>query len=298
MQSTNSYKEVPIADFVQIILDGGEQADEAMYYLLSQRLNPQLRKRFEVFHNRLLDGYEDVLVDFFFYLRDGNHYNDATPYASIRRIRNWETFGGWILNTFRNYLSVRASKEGRHIYSELDFTGAPSDNAPTSILTDEQKLSLASQIISYAHQTMPPRDSFIFLRTLLTLLNKQQALSNEVVAKALGMTDIAYRVTVHRIKGSLMKYRSHLLQGKTLPLDDLHREMFLHIYDDFTHLYPTLFHYYEQVIDTLDSAAAIRKFREEYLAAMGTEAHEPEAAYATPLSKSVLWNKLTLFLIS
>ena len=68
------------------------------------------------------------------------------------------------------------------------------------------------------------------------------------------------------------------------------------INDEFTHLYPTLFHYYEQVIDTLDSAAAIRKLREEYLAATGTEAHEPEATYAAPLSKSALWNKLTLFL--
>ena len=298
MQSTAPFREVPTADFVNIILDGGEQADEAMYYLLSQRLYPQLRKRFEVFHNQLLDGFDDVLVDFFFYLRDGNHNYDALPYPSIRRIRNRETFGGWLLKTFRNYLSVRASKEGQLMYSELDFNGIATDDVPTSILTDEQKLSLASQIIAYAHQVMAPRDSFIFLRSLLTLLNKQQALPNDAVAKALGMTDIAYRVTVHRIKGRLLQYRSHLLQDKTLPLDDLHREMFIHIYDDFTHLYPTLFHYYEQVIDTLDSAAAIRKFREEYLAAMGTEAHEPEAAYATPLSKSVLWNKLTLFLIS
>lgn len=144
---------------------------------------------------------------------------------------------------------------------------------------------------------MPPRDSFIFLRTLLTLLNKQQALSNEVVAKALGMTDIAYRVTVHRIKGSLMRYRSHLLQGKTLPLDDLHREMFLHIYDDFTHLYPTLFHYYEHIIDLLDDAASIRKLHAEHIAATGNIAHEPETSYTATPSRSALWNKLTLFLI-
>lgn len=297
MRSTTRFKEVPIADFVNIILNGGEQADEAMYYLLRQRLNPQLGKRFEVFHNRLSDGFDDVLIDFFFYLRDGNHNNDASPYPSIRRIRNRETFGGWILNTFRNYLSVRASKEGQLIYSDLDFNGIAGDDDPTSILTDEQKLSLASQIIAYAHQVMAPRDSFIFLRSLLTLLNKQQALPNDAVAKALGMTDIAYRVTVHRIKGSLTKYRTRLLQGERLPLNEEHREMARCINDDFTHLYPTLYHYYEHVIDTLDSAAAIRKFREEYLAATGTEVHEPEAVYATTLSPSALWNKLTLFLL-
>ena len=60
MQSTAPFREVPTADFVNIILDGGEQADEAMYYLLRQRLYPQLRKRFEVFHNQLLDGFDDV----------------------------------------------------------------------------------------------------------------------------------------------------------------------------------------------------------------------------------------------
>ena len=237
MQSTAPFREVPIADFVNIILDGGEQADEAMYYLLRQRLYPQLRKRFEVFHNQLLDGFDDVLVDFFFYLRDGNHNYDALPYPSIRRIRNRETFGGWLLKTFRNYLSVRASKEGQLMYSELDFNGIAIDDVPTSILTDEQKLSLASQIIAYAHQVMAPRDSFIFLRSLLTLLNKQQALPNDAVAKTLSMTDIAYRVTVHRIKGNLTKYRTRLLQGENLPLDEAHREMARCINDHFTQHY-------------------------------------------------------------
>ena len=301
MQPDTSFEGLPIADFVGIILDGGEQADEAMYYLLHQRLYQQLRKRFEVVQNQLLDDFDDVLVDFLFYLRGGKDSDEGNPYPSLRRIRNQETFGGWLLNTFRNYLSVRASKEGRISYSEHDFSdnvrNDVSDDTAPSILTDEQKLSFAADLIAYAHQEMAPRDSFFFFRTLLTLLNKQAALSSEAVAQALGMTDIAYRVSVHRMKGNLTKYRSRLLQGETLPLDEAHREMARHINDNFTHLYPTLFHYYEQVIDTLDSATAIRKLREEYLAATGTEAHEPETAYVTTLSKSALWNELTFLLI-
>ena len=297
MQPDTSFEGLPIADFVGIILDGGERADEAMYYLLHQRLYQQLRKRFEVVQNQLLDDFDDVLVDFLFYLRDGKDSDEGNSYPSLRRIRNRETFGGWLLNTFRNYLSVKASKEGRLPYSEHDFSDNVSDDTAPSILTDEQKLSFAADLIAYAYQVMPPRDSFIFFRTLLTLLNKQAALSSEVVAQALGMTDIAYRVSVHRMKGSLTKYRSRLLQGESLPLDEAHCEMARHINDNFTHLYPTLFHYYEQVIDLLNNAAAIRKLREEYLAATGTEAHEPEAAYTTSLSKSALWNKLTLFLL-
>ena len=297
MQTETSYESLPVADFVGLILDGGEQADEAMYYLLHQRLRQQLRKRFEVVQGQLLDDFDDVLVDFLFYLRDGKDSNEGNPYPSLQRIRNRETFGGWLLNTFRNYLSVKSSKENRLSYSEHDFSDDVSDDAPNSILTDEQKLSFAADLIAYAHQVMAPRDSFIFFRTLLSLLNKQAALSSEAVAQALDMTDIAYRVSVHRMKGSLSKYRTRLLQGEPLPLDEAHREMSRRINDDFTHLYPTLFHYYEQVIDTLDSAAAIRKLREEYLAATGTEAHEPEATYIVHPSKSALWNKLTLFII-
>ncbi len=297
MQSETYYKALPMADYVGLILDGGERADEAMYYLLHQRLYWQLRKRFEVVQSQLLDDFDDVLVDFLFYLRDEKDSDGGNPYPSLRRIRNRETFGGWLLNTFRNYLSVRAAKEGRLSYSEHDFNDNVSDDTASSILTDEQKLSFAADLIAYVHQVMAPRESFIFFRTLLTLLNKQAALSSEAVAQALGMTDIAYRVSVHRMKGSLTKYRTRLLQGENLPLDEAHREMSRCINDDFTHLYPTLFHYYEQVIDTLDSAAAIRKLREEYLAATGTEAHEPETAYVTTLSKSALWNELTFLLI-
>lgn len=297
LQSKTYYEALPMADYVGLILDGGEQADEAMYYILHERLYQQLRKRFEVFQNQLFDDFDDVLADFLFYLRDGKDSSGGNPYPSIRSIRNRETFGGWLLNTFRNYLSVRAAKEGRLSYSEHDFNDNVSDDTASSILTDEQKLSFAADLVAYTHQVMAPRESFIFFRTLLTLLNKQAALSGEAVAQALGMTDIAYRVSVHRMKGSLTKYRTRLLQGEDLPLDDAHREMSRRINDDFTHLYPTLFHYYEQVIDSLDSAAAIRKLREENLAATGTEVHELEALYATILSKSALWNELTFLLI-
>ena len=242
MQTETSYESLPIADFVGLILDGGERADEAMYYLLHQRFYQQLRKRFEVVQNQLLDDFDDVLVDFLFYLRDGKDSDEGNPYTSLWRIRNRETFGGWLLNTFRNYLSVRVAKENRLSYSEHDFNDNVREDTAPSILTDEQKLSFAADLIAYAHQVMAPRDSFIFFRTLLLLLNKQAALDCEAVAQALGMTDIAYRVSVHRMKGSLTKYRTRLLQGENLPLDEPHREMSRRINDEFTHLYPTLFH--------------------------------------------------------
>lgn len=38
IQKTSSYQEIPTPRFVDIILAGGEQADEAMFFLLHHRL--------------------------------------------------------------------------------------------------------------------------------------------------------------------------------------------------------------------------------------------------------------------
>ena len=49
------FLEVPSADFIDILLQGGARADEAAYYLLHHRVNFQLRRCFEVYHSRLAD---------------------------------------------------------------------------------------------------------------------------------------------------------------------------------------------------------------------------------------------------
>ena len=66
------FANVPIADFVDIILDGGEQADEAMYFLLQHVLYLPLKRLYEKVQNQLFDDFDDILNDFFFHLREGN----------------------------------------------------------------------------------------------------------------------------------------------------------------------------------------------------------------------------------
>lgn len=109
----NTYEELPTLRFVDIIQSGGEQADQAMYYLVHQRLNSRLKERFVVFKNRLLDDFDDIVDDFLLYLRDGNGDNPVEPYRSFRRIQKKESFEAWMVSTFRNYLSLRAEKEGQ-----------------------------------------------------------------------------------------------------------------------------------------------------------------------------------------
>ena len=297
IQTDSQFAGIPIPGFIDIILDGGEQADEAMYHLLHHRLNHQLLQRFEVYQHQLFDDFEDIVDDFFFYLREGKERNHQQLYQSLESIEKRDSLEPWMLNTFRNYLSVRASKEEKFTLTELPFEYMAESDVPSSLLNDERKLSIASDLIAYAHQVFLPHEGFIFLRTLLTLLNKKQALPNEAMAEALGMSSGNYRVTVHRLKERLTNYLTSIIQGKQLVLDEVHQQMALRINDDFVHLYPTLLGYYSQSIDALPCADAVKQLRHNHYLTTGNLMHEDNASYSAPLTITAFWNKLNRFLI-
>ena len=281
---------VLIPDFVDIILQQKDKSDEAMYYLLHQRLEHQLHECYDVYHQQLFDDFEDVVEDFFLYLREGEGGLNRFAYQSLQRIKNKDSFKTWLLNTFRNYLSNRAQTEE----NLCRLSDNAVDEAASSVATDEQKIAVASQLIAYAHQVFYPRGRFIFLRSLLTMLNKQKALPNEEVAKVLGMTNISYRVTVHRMKCNLKKFRHRLLQGEELRLDDAHQQMVRHMCDDFCDLYSILLSYYTKSIDSLKCADAIKRLRQQYYEATGVMAHEPDPNHIIRTNIKAIWNKLNL----
>ena len=289
------YAGIPISDFVDIILHEGNKSDEAMYYLLHRRLSQQLHERYDVYHQQLNDAFDDIVEDFFLYLREGKDGKNRLPYQSLQRIKNKDSFETWLLNTFRNYLSSRATAEEKA--SSTYFSENVQEEKTASLLTNEQTIAVASQLIAYAHQVFYPRGRFIFLRSLLTMLNKQKALPNEKVAQALGMTEISYRVTVHRMKCNLTRFRQRLLLGEDLRLDEEHRQIAQRICDDFCHLYPILLTYYTQTIDTLKCADIIKQLRQEHYEATGVLAHEPETACAVTISATSFWEKLNRLLI-
>ena len=287
---------IAIPDFVDIILGDKEKCDEAMYYLLHQRLNRQLRERYDAYRHQLFDTFDDVLEDFFLYLREGEKGTSRLPYQPLQRIKKKDAFETWILNTFRNYLNARAKAEDKITLTAYNDNFQEDEHS--NMLTDEQKLAVASQVIAYAHQVFYPRGRFIFLRSLLTMLNKQKALPTEEVAIALGMTHISYRVILHRMKRNLVHFRNRLLQGKHLRLDERHQLMASHLNDDFTHLYPTLLTYYTETIDTLKCADAIRQLRQRHYEETGIMAHEPspdEGPIRTTIT--AFWNKFNRLLI-
>ena len=169
-QTENEFAGIPIPDFIDIILNNRDgRADEAMYCLLHQCIIRQLRQRFEDYQHQLLDSFDDVIEDFFFYLREGNEGEKQSPYVVLRSVNKKDSFESWILNTFRNYLSVRATKEGRVTHTEPLAESVADVETFSSELTDEQKLSVASNLIAYGHQKLSSRDGFIFYQMKLWL---------------------------------------------------------------------------------------------------------------------------------
>ena len=291
VSKTNRFAGIPLPDFVDIILKGD---DEAMYYLLNDRLNRLLQERFEPYRHQLCDDFEDVVEDFFLYLRESGR----TPYQSLQRIKNREAFESWLLTTFRNYLSNRVEAEGLGVCTRfsdnslIDATDEPSE------LTDEQKIDVVSQLIAYAHQVFYPRGRFIFLRSMLTMLNKQRAVPNNEMAEALDMSYLAYRVTLHHMKQNIKRFRERLLRGESLRLDTQHEQIAKEINADFTHLYPTLFRYYLETIDTLKTSTAVKHLRQQYLEEHGLIVHEPDPNFPIRVRIPSFWESLSQWVIT
>jgi len=281
---TNRFAGIPVPDFVEMILKGD---DEAMYYLLHDRLDHQLRNRYEAYNNHLNDDYEDIVDDFFLYLRESGRY----PYQPLQRIKKKEAFETWLLNTFRNYLSNRADAETPNGCIPIDANIHVAVEAPSDI-TNERKLAVVSHLIAYAHQVFYPRGRFIFLRSLLTMLNKQKAVPNKEMAEALDMSDLAYRVASYRMKQNVKQFRERLLKGETLRLDDEHQQMADNINRDFVHLYPTIFRIYIECIDTLKTSTAVKHLRQQYLEERGLAVHEPDSDSSNHVSIPAFWEKL------
>ena len=284
-----NYADIPIPQFVDIIIKGD---DEAMYYLLHERLKHLLFERYQDYSHNLYDDFDDLLDDFFIYIRESGH----TPYQALQRIKRKEAFESWLLNTFRNYLNNRSEAESHIPLVDKDCE-------KISLLTEslsadgEIKIHIVSQLIAYALQVFYPRGRFIFLRSLLTILNEQQAVPDKEMAEALGMSYISYRVTLHHMRSNVKRFRECLLNGESLRLDNEHELLAKRIDNDFPNLYPILFNCYIRCIDTLKTSAAVKELRSQYIEERGFVVHEPSIPEYSRISIARFWVKLHRWLI-
>lgn len=210
----------------------------------------------------------------------------------MRTIVNKDAFEGWLLSTFRNYLANRSNEEEKSC--GLNEYNLRAEEDSTS--SQEQLINKAAQLIAYSHQVFLPRGRFIFLRSILTILNKNNALPDKEMAEALGMSYIHYRVTSHRMKKNVLNFRQRLYMGERLRLDDDHKVMATRIDDDFCSLYSTLIHYYNITLQQLKQEPEITALRQKHYNLTGLMLHESEVEYGK-LTINVFWNKMNRWLL-
>lgn len=278
------------AQLLDIILQGNEQSDEAMFYVLMERVGVRLKEKYRTHEHVFFEEFDDVADDFFLYLREGNG-RTREAYHALHTIVNKDAFEGWLVSTFRNYLTNRSNAEEQTC--ELNAHNLKADEEGAS--NQEQMINKAAQLIAYSHQVFLPRGRFIFLRSILTLLNKDNALPDIEMAEALGMSHIHYRVTSHRMKRNVLNFRKRLDIGEQLRLDENHKQMASRIDEDFHSLYPTLIHYYNATLQKLNQEPEITALRQKHYELTGLMLHESEAEYGQQ-SINAFWCKINRWL--
>lgn len=288
---TTTFQNIPLSEFLNFILAHREQADEAMYCLLHERMDLQLREKFEAYREEIHDAYEDVLEDFFLYLREGADGDNTQPYEVLSSVQHREAFVSWIRSTFRNYLTNRAVSETklREFYVEhADEINACSDGH--SLLQTERMIETFSQSIAYMLQVLQPRERFILLRWLLTMLDKSKALPEKEISQAMGISHESYRVIVYRIKAQL-RHNLIVLQQRNLVQEcgSGYLSIASDINDHFSDLYNCLISYYEETLLQLPNAEAVAELRLSRKEKSGSMVHDTTVTEYQKSAASILW---------
>lgn len=289
-------------DLYRLIVKGDSQSDEAVHYLLYMRMYAQLKDVYAVYESRCRDEYEDVLNDFFLYLREGAYADNNVPYEALLGLRHTEALASWMQSTFRNYLTNRVATEAKSMELLTEYSEDVEDDDSCNLVADtEHKIEIFAHLVAYMLHVLQPRERFIMLRWLLTILDKSKALPEKEMAQAMGLSYEAYRVIVYSVK---MQTRHNLLllmqKGSTkLPnvevLANINHPNCLSvaadINDHFADLYNHLIAYYEGTLSVLPNAKTIAQLRLTRREERGSVVHD-DAAIEYRTSKAAVIRNL------
>ena len=249
---------VDSAQFIAVILDEEvdiEARDNALYRVLTESLRPRLLRRFRAYEKRSPFAFEDALQEFFLYLRgEGNN-----TYSIFRELRDASAADAWLLTTFRNFVS----KKSRY--------GVPAVAVDIPDLSDcpdcpQDKLQkVLSTMIAFCYQELPLVQRFVFMRMILTYLDRDRALPQKDVALVLGLSHIYYRVLCNRVKGFALQVKGRILAGERLLLNMDALEMRNRLDADFGGWYDLLSFYYAETIAQFTQAEEINTLRYRYV---------------------------------
>lgn len=256
MFKIEKYENCSASDYYDAVIGFPDQAAEAVYYLLRQRLSRALHRVYELHGLGLDDHYDDTIDDFFLFLYA---YNDKAPFAVLVNLHERQAFFGWIVGTYRHFLNGKVRDEIKRRMAVENAHAA--DDEEGSPFTDEKLMGFIAKAIAYADQELTADKRFLLYRMLLTILNPKLAIPQEEVAHALKMHPVTYRVSVNRLRSRLSDDITRLEGGQSLPLDVAHLLMSSRLLNGFDHLYNLLMPYYETALHELACASAINELR-------------------------------------
>lgn len=110
MNKTMSFKQIPIPEFLPIILRCTQRGDEALYYLLTDRMESRLYSKYIKYKEMLDEDFSEMLDSFYLYLHDHHPKKSVLqrPYQLLLSIRQPSCFGAWLVKTFNYFLSNQA----------------------------------------------------------------------------------------------------------------------------------------------------------------------------------------------
>lgn len=286
MITNNPFDKLALQDLYRLIVKGDSQSDEAMHYLIRVRIHSLLKDVYAVYESRCHDEYEEVLSDFFLYLREGAHADNNEPYQSLLGLQHPEALTSWMQSTLRNYLNNRVASEAKSTELLAEYLeDVEVGNSCEALADTEQKIETFAQLVAYMLHVLQPRERFILLRWLLTVLDKSKALPEKEMALAMGLSHESYRVITYRVKmqlrhnlSILMQQEGHeLLNNQETDENNNHIDYLAvasDINEHFSDLYNCLIKYYEGTMSILPNADAISKLRIARLEEHGFSVHD------------------------
>ncbi len=204
MAEMNQYAAMGNAELVERLCYAAD--DGAMYYLLFVRLQEKLTDELYRYGVGGEDANYDTLMDFFFYLRDGERGDNPMPYASLMLIRDAERLDGWIWRCFRYFLAARYKRLKQTVAWEEVPVMADADSA--HIFTSEE-LDVVIRLLELVNRSFSAPERYVFFSDMYAMKTGRGRMAEELSA-TLGCSLGNLRVMRHRIK---MKIRSLLKSG-------------------------------------------------------------------------------------
>jgi len=260
MNKTMSFKQIPIPEFLPIILRCTQRGDEALYYLLTDRMESRLYSKYIKYKDMLDEDFSEMLDSFYLYLHD-YHPKKSTlqrPYQLLHSIRQPSCFGAWLVKTFNYFLNNQA-KATIMTPNHFDLSVLKDEQhmVTDSVAEREREYWYASKQIAYCLQIFSPLQRYILIRKLLTILNKRMRIDNRIICSAMNITPISYKVMTHRLMSKLWSVHRRAESGEQLPLKKDYLTLAAEIYDHFHNIYPFLLNLYRRYLDDLPFAGNI-----------------------------------------